>query len=125
MVVGIGIDLVEVARIGAELDRDGAAFRERLFTPEEIAYSDRMRYPARHYAARFAAKEALFKALGIGCPHLGAWREVEVRREPSGAARIHLSGAAAGAAAERGARRILLSLSHTERWATASVVVES
>lgn len=125
MVVGIGIDLVEVSRVREELDRDGETWKARLFTPEEVAYCDRHRYPARHYAARFAAKEAVLKALGTGAEHTGVWHDVEVRRDPAGALRVALAGDAARAARDLGADRVHLSMSHTDDWAVAHVVVES
>jgi holo-[acyl-carrier protein] synthase len=125
MVVGIGIDLVEVARVRAELGRDGEDWKARLFTPEEVAYCDGKRDPAPHYAARFAAKEAFFKAVGTGVPDTGAWRLAEVCGEPGGAPRLVLREEAERAARAAGAIRVLLSLSHTDDWAMASVVVES
>ena len=125
MVIGIGIDVVDVARVRSELRRDASAFKRDLFTPHEIGYCEAQRSAARHYAARLAAKEALYKALETGIEDGGAWRDVEVRRGPSGGATIALRGRAKEVADHLGARRVLVSLSHTDRWAVASVVAES
>ena len=83
MIVGLGTDVLAVARMTAEL-RQGSGFRDAVFTPGEIAYCEAMRYPEMHYAARFATKEALFKAIGADGRAGRRWREVEVRREASG-----------------------------------------
>jgi holo-[acyl-carrier protein] synthase len=125
VIVGIGTDVLEVARMEAELRAGGAAFREAVFAPAEIAYCEGMRYPARHYAARFAAKEAVFKALGA-VPDPGArWLDVEVVREASGRPRVVLHGRAAARAAELGVDAIFATLAHIATLATATVVLES
>ena len=125
MVVGIGIDIFSVRRMARELAQDGAGFRESLFTPGEIAYCEGKRSPAPHYAARFAAKEAAYKALGDGQPAGVSWRDAEVRNDPSGRSRLLLHGAFRDAASSVRAERIFLSLSHTREWAIATVVLES
>lgn len=125
MVFGIGIDLVQVARVRAELSRDGEDWKRRIFTPAEIADCDGMRRPERHYAARFAAKEAFFKALRTGVPHAGAWRQVEVRRGAEGEAQVALHADSSEAVRAASVSRVLLSMSHTDAWAAASVVLES
>ena len=125
MVVGIGIDVFSVRRMARELAQDGAGFRESLFTPEEIAYCEGKRSPAPHYAARFAAKEAAYKALGDGQPAGVSWRDAEVRSDPSGRSRLLLHGAFRDAACSVRVERIFLSLSHTREWAIATVVLES
>ena len=126
MIVGIGVDDVEVARMAATLGRT-PSMRRRLFTDAEQAYADAAEpvMAAQRFAARFAAKEAVLKSLGAG---LGACKFVEievVRDEESGAPSLALHGAAAALAAERGAARLHLSLTHTESQAVAFVIAES
>ena len=112
--LGVGVDLVEVARVGAIIADKGARVFERLLTPAERAYCESRPDPATHVAVRLAAKEAVYKALqgseaaqGIG------WREIEVTRLPDGRPDVVLAGAAARRAAELGVSHVLLSLSHT------------
>lgn len=118
--IGIGVDLVEVPRMRATLARTPGVAR-RLFTDTERAYCERRRDPTERYAARFAAKEAVMKALGVG---LGAFRfhDVEVARAPSGAPSIRLSGRAAALAAAQGVTGWRLSLTHTASLAEAVAV---
>lgn len=124
MILGIGTDLLDVSRMEEELRSGGAGFREAVFTPGESAYCGAKRYPARHFAARFAAKEALLKALpGAGpAPPL---REIEVQSDPEGRPSLVLHGRARERAARLGVARIFLSLSHTGGVAAAQVVLES
>ncbi|HXQ59875.1 MAG TPA: holo-ACP synthase [Acidimicrobiales bacterium] len=119
---GIGIDAVDVARFRAVLERRPAV-AGRLFTDAERSYAASGKDPASRLAARFAAKEAVLKALGVG---IGAadFHDVEVVRDPGGAPRLALAGRAATLAAARGVRWWHLSLSHTELVAVASVVAE-
>jgi len=119
MILGIGVDIIEVARVRAALEnpRTGTRFRERVFTPAEAAYCGRRRNAYESFAARFAAKEAMMKALGR--PY--GWREIEVERG-SGPPTIRLHGRASARAQELSIRRILLSLSHTAELAIAYVV---
>ncbi len=106
-----------------ELREEDGGFRDSVFTPGEIAYCEGRRHPERHFAARFAAKEALFKALS---PHVpaGAWREVEVAREGDAPPRLVLHGRVKAAADLLGVKAALVSLSHTARVAAANVVLE-
>jgi len=122
MIVGIGVDIVEVSRIGAAVDnpRTGNRFRTRVFTADEIAYCTRRRNTHESFAARFAAKEAMMKALGEAC----AWHEIEVVRT-NGPPSIRLHGRAAAKAEAVGVVRIILSLSHTTDLAIAYVIAES
>ncbi len=122
-VVGHGIDLVEVARIAGMIDRHGERFLERVFTPGERAYAGRsVKRSAEHLAARFAAKEAVLKAIGTGWRSGIAWTDVEVVREPSGAPGVRVSGVAAEIAAALGATRWMLSLTHAGGFAAASAI---
>ncbi|RMH29698.1 MAG: holo-[acyl-carrier-protein] synthase [Planctomycetota bacterium] len=121
-VIAHGVDLVEVARVAGMLDRHGERFLERCFTPAERAYA--MGRPRRdeHLAARFAAKEAVLKALGTGWRSGIAWTDVGVVVEPSGAPGVILAGRARQIADEQGAARWLVSLSHAGGFAVASVI---
>ena len=124
MIVGTGVDIAEVPRVAAAIQRFGRRFLERVFTEDEIRYCESKRNRAERYAARFAAKEAALKALGTGWKRGVAWREVEVRREPGGRPTIHFSGKAAEFAARLGAKHAALSLSHTAEQAIAHVILE-
>ena len=124
-VLGIGVDLVECARIQHSIDRFGERFLQRVFTEGEIAYSQSMKYPARHFAARFAAKEALSKAFGTGIGKSMGWKDIDVHRKPSGEPFVVLEGGAKQLAADRGVDKIWSSLTHTENHAVATIVLES
>lgn len=123
MILGIGTDLLDVSRMEQELSKGRTGLKDEVFTPSEIAYCEGKQFPARHFAARFAAKEALLKALSAPgvTPRL---RDVEVERSETGAPRLVLHGELRTAAWRLGVRKILVSLSHTAGLATASVVLE-
>lgn len=122
-VLALGIDLVEVDRIRGLLARSGERFKERMFRPDEVAYCDGCADPAMHYAARFAAKEAVVKALGTGFAEGVGWNEVEVLRAPSGMPSILLHGGAKKVAEALGVRKVLITLTHTASSAAASAVL--
>jgi holo-[acyl-carrier protein] synthase len=124
MVVGVGTDLAEIARIAHSIERFGERFLARVFTPHEIAYCQRKKHAAESFAARFAAKEAGAKALGTGISRGVGWLELEVTREPGGRPRLELRGRAAERARELGVRRVSLSLTHSRDTALAVVVME-
>jgi len=124
-VIGIGVDLVECARIEHSLERFGERFLRRVFTAGEIEYSQSMKYPARHLAARFAAKEAVSKAFGTGIGKSMGWKEIDVRRRETGEPYVVLEGGAKKLAEERKVTRMSISLSHTEHHAMAVIVVEA
>ncbi|MGH2683370.1 MAG: holo-ACP synthase [Actinomycetota bacterium] len=115
-ILGVGVDVVEVERVQRILDRR-STFRDRVFTPEEVAYCDRKAVPARYYAARWAAREACVKALG-GVRGF-RWHDIRVERSPSGAPRIGLEGSAKARADGLGATEVLVSFSHESSMATA------
>jgi holo-[acyl-carrier protein] synthase len=121
-VSGIGVDAVDIVRFRAVLGRRPEMV-ERLFTPGERRHVARSADPVPRLAARFAAKEAVLKALGVGLGALG-WREVEVVAAESGAPRLSLSGRAAALASQRSVARWHVSLTHTDLVAVASVVAE-
>ncbi len=125
MILGIGTDLSDVKRLSGAIARRGERLVRRVFTPGEIAYCKAARRPAVHFAARFAAKEAVFKALGTGWGKGVRWRDVEVRVEESGRPRIHLKGEAKRRADSLGAGRVWVSLSTERDQAMAVVILES
>ncbi|HUA98987.1 MAG TPA: holo-ACP synthase [Terracidiphilus sp.] len=124
MIVGSGIDIVEIERLQRAIDRHGPRFLNRVYTGAEQEYCLRKRNSAESFAARFAAKEAAAKALGTGIGYGVTWCEIEVVREPRGKPFIRFHGRAAQIAAHLGIARTSLSLSHTAALAVASVVAE-
>src|SRR6201996_7008759 len=125
MVIGIGTDLIEVARIERSIARYDEAFLQRVYTAEEVAYCRRKKKSAgESFAARFAAKEAGAKALGTGISRGVGWKEIEVRRNPGERPPLHWSGRAAERALEMGVARTALTLTHSRTVAMAVVIVE-
>jgi holo-[acyl-carrier protein] synthase len=120
---GIGVDLVNIPRIRAALERWDERFVRRVFTDTEIAYCRARRDPAQHFAARFAAKEAGLKALGTGLRLGVRWRELEVQRERGQAPTLVLSGRCREISLARGGRRMLLALSHDGEYAVAQAML--
>jgi holo-[acyl-carrier protein] synthase len=125
MIVGTGIDAVEIDRIQHVIDRFGSRFLDRVFLGAEQAYCLRKRKSGESFAARFAAKEAAAKALGTGISYGVNWLEIEVVREPSGRPALRLHGRAAQIAGRLGVVRSSLSLTHTAQVAMASVMFEA
>jgi len=123
-VLGVGVDIVENSRIEHSLERFGERFLHRVFTAGEIEYCRSMKYPASHYAARFAAKEAVSKAFGTGIGKAMGWRDIDVHREGSGQPFVLLEGGAKQLAAERNVKAVWISLSHTDHHAVAMIVLE-
>ena len=121
-IIGTGLDVVEHERIARAIERFGARILARIFTQSEQDYCQSQRNPAPHFAARFAAKEALAKALGCGIGEKLRWRDIEVVRGENGAPAIRLHGLGAQRAKERGVREIHLSLTHGRDFAAASVL---
>ena len=126
MIVGIGLDLVDIARVARLLETKGDSARHRLFTEGELAYAERRAEPARHLAARFSAKEAAYKALA-GTEHARGigWHDIEVLVEWDGRPALRFHGRAAERAAELGITRAHLSLTHSDATAAAVVVLEA
>jgi len=125
MIVGTGVDIVETRRIQQALERHAERFTKRVCTSAEIAYCEKFKNRAERYAARFAAKEAAFKALGTGWGNGVRWLDVEVTHLPSGKPRLVLSGRAEEVARELGVTRTAVSISHTDHYVVAQVILES
>jgi holo-[acyl-carrier protein] synthase len=124
MIIGTGVDLVEIERLRKVIERLKDRFVFRVFTPGEQAFCNAHRDPIPHYAVRFAAKEALFKALGTGWAKGVTWLDVEVQRERQDAPTMILQGEAQRLSAAMGAQKVHLSLSHSDQWAIAMVILE-
>jgi holo-[acyl-carrier protein] synthase len=119
---GIGIDVVEVGRIEDAIANLGEAFLNRLFTAKEREYCGKQKRPALHFAARFAAKEAVSKALGTGIGGQAGWLDMEVERAESGAPKMVFTGRAADFLAAEGIAEVQVSLSHAKEYAAANAV---
>ena len=124
MILGTGIDIIEVERIKASYERFGERFLQRILRPAEIAYCLSHKEPAPFLAARFAAKEAISKAFGTGIGAQLGWQDMEVFRKPSGEPYVVLHDGGLRLLQERGARLVHLSLSHTANHATAMAILE-
>jgi holo-[acyl-carrier protein] synthase len=122
-VFGIGIDVVENARIAGLIRSHGQRFLDRVYQPDEIEYCRSMRDPAPHFAARFAAKEAVSKAFGTGFAQHINWRDIEVRRKASGQPFVVLHAGAAELAKRLHIETVLVSLSHSQTYAIANALL--
>ena len=125
MILGIGIDIIEVARVQASYERFGERFVNRILHPAEIAYCLSHKAPGPFIAARFAAKEAISKAFGTGIGAQLGWHDMEVQRRESGEPFVVLHGGGLKLLETRDARVVLISLSHTQAHAAAVAVLES
>jgi holo-[acyl-carrier protein] synthase len=125
MIVGIGVDIVETARLEEALRKHGERFSKRVCTPAEIAYCQKFKNPAERLAARFAAKEAAFKALGTGWSEGLRWVDVEITHSASGKPELILRGRAEEIARGLGVARTAVSISHSDRYVVAQVIFES
>lgn len=125
MILGVGIDIIEVGRIQASYEKFGDRFLKRILLENEIAYCLSHKQPGPFLAARFAAKEAISKAFGTGIGAQLSWQDMEVAKHPSGEPYVVLHGNGQKLLAERGARAVLISLSHTQEHATAVAILES
>ena len=125
MILGIGIDIIEVERIQNSFEKFGERFLKRILHPDEISYCLSHRAPAPFLAARFAGKEAISKAFGTGIGAQLGWQNMEIRRKASGEPFVILHGAGQKLLEARGGRAVLISLSHTQAHATAVAILES
>jgi holo-[acyl-carrier protein] synthase len=124
VIIGIGIDNVECLRLNAVLNRWQGRFENRVFEKVELEYARSMRHPHLHLAARFAAKEAFFKALGKGLRDGITWKDVAVENGPGGKPDLHVKGKAREIADKMGVRHVHVSLTHTRESGMAVVVLE-
>jgi len=124
MILGVGIDIIEVSRIQASYEKFGERFLGRILHPGEISYCLSHRVPAPFIAARFAAKEAISKAFGTGIGAQLGWHDMEVQRKKSGEPFVVLHDKGQELLQARGARQVLISLSHTQVHATAVAILE-
>src|SRR5436190_19971409 len=125
MITGIGIDVIQNERIRDSIQRFGDRFINRIYTEREIEYCKKCAQPDIHYAARFAAKEAAFKALGTGWAAGVKWKDVGVGRRASGKPELHLYGEALAVATEMRATRFHVSLTHDQLISSAVVILEA
>jgi holo-[acyl-carrier protein] synthase len=123
MIKGIGTDIIEVERIAEKIAK-GQGFRELVFTASEIEYCEAMAHPNQHYAARFAAKEAFFKAMGTGWANGTAFNEIEITHDAQGKPVMVLTGDTSSWAQSKGVGRMAVSLAHVKELATAVVIIE-
>jgi holo-[acyl-carrier protein] synthase len=124
MILGTGVDIVEIDRLRKIIEKQNDRFLLRVFTSEERRFCTMHRDPAPHFAARFAAKEAAFKALGTGWAKGVTWLDVEVQREGQDPPKMTLYGEALKISLSQGMQKIHLSLSHSDQWAIATVILE-
>jgi holo-[acyl-carrier protein] synthase len=125
LIIGLGVDIAEVARVKAAIERHGKTFLQRVYTSREIEYCEGFKNKFERYAGRFAAKEAAMKALGTGWRRGVRWVDLEVVRETSGRPALALAGEAKKIAAQLGVKHIALSITHTEAQALAQVIFET
>ena len=124
MILGLGIDIIEVARIRASHEKFGDRFLNRILLPAEIAYCLSYKFPAPHLAARFAAKEAISKAFGTGIGKQLGWHDMEVARKKTGEPFIVLHDGGRKLLETRGAQTLHISISHTEFYAAVVAILE-
>jgi len=125
MITGIGIDVIQNERIRNSIQRFGDRFLNRIYTEGEMEYCKKCANPEIHYAARFAAKEAAFKALGTGWAAGVKWKDIEIERLPSGKPELHLHGEALLRAKSTGTQRFFVSLTHDQLVSCAVVILEA
>lgn len=125
MILGTGIDLIEVGRIQSSYEKFGERFLNRILRPDEIQYCLTHKRPGPFLAARFAAKEAISKAFGTGIGEELGWQDMEIKRKPSGEPYVVLHDKGIELLQKRGGKIVHLSLSHTEFHATAIAILES
>ena len=122
MIVGLGTDIVEIVRIGEMIDRHGEAFLNRIYTPDEIRYCQKRKHCNEAFAGRWAAKEAVMKALGTGFIRGIGWQDIEILSEKSGKPYVNIRGGAGEFAKKIGVDRVLITISNCRAYATATAI---
>lgn len=122
MILGLGTDIVEIVRVGQMIERHGEHFLQRVYTDDEIRYCQDRKLSYQHFAGRWAAKEAVMKALGTGFVKGISWRDIEVCAKPSGAPIMRLHGGTRDFADQRGIGEIMITISHCRSHATATAI---
>jgi len=125
MIHGTGVDIIEISRIRKSMDRYGGKFEERIFTPQEIEYCRSQADPGKHFAGRFAAKEAILKSLGTGMAQGISWKDMEIFNRDTGAPVLQFTGMAKTIFDSLNLRNIHISISHDKVYAIAQAVAES
>jgi holo-[acyl-carrier protein] synthase len=123
-IIGIGTDIIECLRIAQMIERHGDLFINRVYTPYEIHYCQSRKQATQHYAGRWAAKEAILKALGTGWRKGISWRDIEIRNEPGGRPVVALRGGARDVVEQLGIAQMLISISHCRSHATAYALAQ-
>lgn len=123
MILGIGIDIIEVKRVENLIEKRGDSFLNRVFLPEEIEYCREKSYPPQHYAARLAVKEAVMKAFGEGWTEKIGWKDIMVNRTHKGQPGVELLDKGKKLQEERGVGKILISLSHADNYSVAQAII--
>jgi len=123
MIIGAGIDIVEVSRVRKAVDKWGREFLSRIFTPREIAYSASRRFSYQHLAGKFAAKEACFKALGAPKRLPVKWPEIEVLNDDDGKPAVVFHNEALRLKKKRRVEQVIISLSHSKNYAVANAIL--
>jgi len=121
-ILGIGTDIIECPRIGKMIEQHGELFLRRVYTEREIRYCQARKHAIEHFAGRWAAKEAILKAMGTGWSHGLAWTDLEVRNSAGGAPQVLVCGGAKEVALQKGIGDILISISHCRTYATAYAI---
>jgi holo-[acyl-carrier protein] synthase len=123
MIIGTGVDIVEISRIKNAAKKWKKSFLEKIFTEKELEYSNEKTSSYQHLAARFAAKEAVVKALGSGLTSRMEWKDIEVWNEQSGKPNVRLDGEVKRISKDMGVKDIIISMSHTRTYAIANVIL--
>ena len=122
MILGIGTDIIEILRIGRMIEKHGELFLTRVFTEDEVRYCQRRKEFTQHFAGRWAAKEAVMKALGTGFIRGIRWQDIEVQTLKSGQPIVHIRGGARDLAEHKGIEQMLITISHCRSYATATAI---